>query len=165
MRLTAFELQRYGPFERQRLEFDPRPGCLNLVVAPNGAGKTVLLRAICDLLFGIHPQTAMGFRHGYASMRLMAEAVDPAGRPFRFGRRKGQGNTLIDAAGAELPRETLARVLGPVDQPLLERLFVLGTERLRQGGEELLHSGGALGEALQAAAGGLREAHKVKEGL
>ncbi|MCO6418738.1 AAA family ATPase, partial [Siccirubricoccus sp. KC 17139] len=158
----AFEAHRYGPFDALRLELDPRPGCLNLVLAPNGAGKSVLLRAICDLLFGIPARTPMDFRYGYSGMRLMAEAVDAAGKPFAFGRRKGMGNTLIDAAGAELPREVLRPVLGDVDQPLLERLFVLGTERLRAGGEELLASGGALGAALQAAAGGLRDAHKLR---
>ncbi|WP_149538592.1 AAA family ATPase [Siccirubricoccus phaeus] len=162
MRLACLEAQRYGPFEALRLEFDPRPGCLNLVLAPNGAGKSVLLRAICNLLFGIPARTPMDFRFGYSGMRLAAEAVDAAGRPFAFGRRKGQGNTLVDAAGVELPREALRPVLGEVDQPLLERLFVLGTERLRAGGEELLASGGALGAALQAAAGGLRDAHKLR---
>jgi uncharacterized protein YhaN len=165
MRLTAFEVQRYGNFDRMRLAFDSRPGCINLVAAPNGAGKSVLLRAICDLLYGIPARTPMDFRHGYANMRLFAEAVDGKGATLRFGRRKGMGNTLIDADGAALAPEALRPLLGEVDQPMLERLFVLGTDRLRQGGEELLKSDGALGEALLAAAGGLREAHTLKEWL
>ena len=61
MRLTSLQLQRYGNFETQTLTFDPSPGVINLVVAPNGAGKSVLRGAFCDLLFGIG-----GHGHGHA---------------------------------------------------------------------------------------------------
>ena len=97
MRLTALTLENYGIFQSQRIEFAPAPGRINLLIAPNGAGKSILRNAFCDLLFGIHGQTPMGFRYGYGRMRLMAEAVDPRGRTVSFCRRKGNGNTLIDA--------------------------------------------------------------------
>ena len=72
-------------------------------MALNRAGKSIIRQAFGDLLFGIHGQIPMGFRFGYNGMKLMAEAIGPDRAPFNFGRRKGQGNTLIDADGTPLP--------------------------------------------------------------
>ena len=164
MRLTSLQLTRYGPFEAERIAFDPRPGCINLLLAPNGAGKSVLRQAFCDLLFGIGGQTPMGFRYGYTGMRVFAEALAPDGTPFAFGRRKGQGNTLLDAEGNAVAPGSLAALLGQTDRALLERLFALDTERLRKGGEELLASDGALADALLSA-GGMRTAKRLRQAL
>ena len=84
MRLTSLTLNRYGNFDNQRMTFDARPGVLNLLLAPNGSGKSVLRSAFCDLLFGIGAQTPMGFRYGYPGMRITAEAIDPNQEPFAF---------------------------------------------------------------------------------
>jgi uncharacterized protein YhaN len=165
MRLNALTLCRYGVFDSQRIPFDPAPGRINLLIAPNGAGKSIIRQAFCDLLFGIHAQTSMGFRFGYAGMKLMAEAVGPDGTSGTFGRRKGQGKTLVDADGAPLGETELARLLGHTDRALLERLFALDTERLRKGGEELLASDGAVADALLSAAGGLRRARQLRQNL
>jgi uncharacterized protein YhaN len=165
MRLTSLTVTRYGNFESERLTFDPRPGTLNLLLAPNGAGKTVLLTAFCDLLFGIGGQSPMGFRYPYSGMRISAEAIGPGAQPFAFGRRKGQGNTLLDAAGASLDPATIGRFLGRIDREGLERLFALDTERLRIGGADLLASDGELGAALVSGAGGARDLRRLKRNL
>jgi uncharacterized protein YhaN len=165
MRLLSLTLEHYGIFQAQRIAFDPAPGRLNLLIAPNGAGKSILRNAFCDLLFGIHGQTPMGFRYGYGRMRLMAEAVAANGAPLLFGRRKGQGNTLIGGDGATLDPGALAGVLGHTDRTLVERLFALDTERLREGGRELLASNGSVADALLSAAGGLRRARQVQQSL
>jgi uncharacterized protein YhaN len=165
MRLLSLTLENYGIFQAQRIAFDPAPGRINLLIAPNGAGKSILRNAFCDLLFGIHGQTPMGFRYGYGRMRLMAEAVGPDGTKLVFGRRKGQGNTLIDADSVTLDPGALATVLGRTDRTLVERLFALDTERLREGGRELLASNGSVADALLSAAGGLRRARQVHQSL
>src|SRR5689334_22733659 len=133
MRLTALTLTNYGNFRSERIEFCVRPGTLNLLMAPNGGGKSVLRGAFCDLLFGIGGQSPMGFRYGYPGMRIAAEAVDADGAAFSFGRRKGQGNTLIDLDGATLDPVGMVRRLSGLDRAQLERLFALDTERLRAG--------------------------------
>lgn len=108
MRLTSFTLENYGNFGRLHLALDPELGHLNLVVAPNGGGKTVLRQAFHDLLFGIPGQTKMAFLHGYQGMRLSAEGIDASGGAFTFGRRKGIGNTLVDGAGNSVDPRLLA---------------------------------------------------------
>src|SRR5580698_5598505 len=116
MRLLSLALENYGISQSQRVAFDPAPGRINLLIAPNGAGKSILRNAFCDLLFGIHGQSPMGFRYGYGRMRLLAEAVAPDGTKLAFGRRKGQGNTLIDADSATLDPFALAAMLGHTDR-------------------------------------------------
>ncbi len=161
MRLTSLALTNYGVFQSERIDLDPAPGCINLLIAPNGAGKSILRSAFCDLLFGVGAQTPMGFRYGYRDMRLLAHAETPNGA-FVFGRRKGQGNTLIDADGRRMDPAVLASLLGSADRALLERLFALDTERLRLGGQALLASDGALAEALVSASGGVRQARDIR---
>ncbi len=165
MRLTGLTLANYGNFKSERIAFDARPGVVNLLMAPNGGGKSVLRSAFCDLLFGIGGQSPMGFRYGYGGMRIMADAIAPDGQPFSFGRRKGQGNTLIDADGIALDPETIRRRLGPVNRERLERLFALDTDRLRKGQEDLLASGGDFADALVSGAGGPRDLRAVRRTL
>ena len=169
MRLTGLTLRRYGPFAETALAFDPAPGRINLVLAPNGAGKSVLRHAFGELLFGIGGQTPMGFRHGYPGMQLAATGLAPDGTAVAFTRRKGNKGTLTGggtgAGEAPLEQAWLDRLLGRADAKLLAQLYALDTERLRQGGRELLQSGGALAEALLAAAGGLREASTLRRAL
>ena len=152
MRLESLRLIRYGPFEDLSLALDPTPGRLNLICAPNGAGKSVLRQAFQDLLFGIGGQTPMGFRFGYPGMRLLATAVTSDGRHI-FGRRKGHGNTWTDADGATIDKPAVAAAFDRTDPGALERLFALDTERLRRGGDELLTEGGAVADALLAGSG------------
>lgn len=165
MRLTGLILKRYGPFEDLTLDFDPSPGRINLVLAPNGAGKSVLRHAFGELLFGIGGQTPMGFRYGYPGMQLSASGLGPDGAAFAFTRRKGNKNTLSGDGEVPLEQSWLDRLLGRADARLLSQLFALDTERLRQGGRDLLSSGGTLADALIAAAGGLREASVLRRSL
>jgi uncharacterized protein YhaN len=155
VRLSSFLLENYGNFENVELSLDPQPGHINLIVAPNGGGKTVLRRAFRDLLFGIPGRSTMGFRFGYSGMRLLAKGVDNTGASFVFGRRKGISNTLIDADGNSLDWSILKPLVGEADEALFERLFALDSQLLRSGAEAMLASGGDLAEALFAAGSGI----------
>ncbi len=164
MRFASLTLERYGNFERQAIRLDPRPGRLNLLLAPNGAGKSVLRRAFTDLMFGIGGQSPMGFRFGYPGIRLAAELLDADGRTVRLVRRKGQGGTLLDGEGRD-GTALLAGLLGGTDARRLQQMFSLDTERLRAGGRELLETGGDLAEALLSAGSGLRRARELERGF
>ena len=154
MRLSSLRLLRYGPFEDLVVSLDPTPGRLNVICAPNGAGKSVLRQALTDLLFGIGGQTPMGFRYGYQGMRLAASAVMADGSVQAFGRRKGMGVTWTDGEGVQLQGPpAVAGAFARTDPRALERLFALDTERLRTGGNELLAAGGAVADALLSASG------------
>jgi uncharacterized protein YhaN len=163
MRLTSFSLKNYGNFADVRLPLDPRPGLINLVVAPNGGGKTVLRNAFHDWLFGIPGQTKMAFRFGYGGMGLLAEGIDGNGAAFAIGRRKGIGNPLIDAQGNSLDRRMLDRLIGEADEALFERLFALDTDLLRRGATSILNTGGDLAEALFAAGSGIASLRRLRE--
>ncbi|RKK02829.1 hypothetical protein EBE87_14725 [Pseudoroseomonas wenyumeiae] len=166
MRLTRLTLRQYGSFADASLRLDPAPGRINLVLAPNGAGKSVLRQAFGDLFFGIGGQTPMAFRHGYSGMQVLAEGIGPDGASFVLDRRKKVGAAaLLGADGQPLPPASLTRLTGPADRALLDRLFALDTEKLRAGGQALLASGGALAEALLQAAGGMRQARDLRQAL
>ena len=156
MRLRRLLIEQYGCFERADLAFAAEPGRINLVVAPNGAGKSVLRQAFHDLLFDIPLQSAMKFRFDYPGMALHAEAVAADGTPFGFGwvrRGKPQRTTTDPARFAELRAGCTSRQF--------EQLFALDTHRLRQGGTDL-KGGETLAGALLSGTGELAPAKAVR---
>ncbi len=154
MRLSRLVLDRYGPFESLELPFDSTPGRLNVIIAPNGFGKSVIRTAIGNLLFGIPATTQMNFRHGNDRMRLRAEVEGPGG-VLSLVRRKGNGNTLALEDGSLVQPEVLRQLIGNADMAVFRELFGLDTDLLRSGGRELIRSQGRLGQVLFAAGGGL----------
>jgi uncharacterized protein YhaN len=154
MQLGKFRLERYGPFEQLDLPFDPTPGRVNLIVAPNGYGKSVIRRAIHEFLFGIEARTPMTFRFGTERMRLLAEVVHQ-GATQSLVRRKGNGNTLAHVDGPEIPQDQERRLLDGATETVFRELFGLDTALLRSGGRELIRSQGRLGQVLFAAGGGM----------
>ena len=156
MRLRRLLIEHYGCFERADLAFAAEPGRINLVVAPNGAGKSVLRQAFHDLLFDIPLQSAMKFRFDYPGMALHAEAVAADGTPFGFGwvrRGKPQRVTTDPARFAELRAACTSRQF--------EQLFALDTHRLREGGTDL-KGGETLAGALLSGTGELAPAKAVR---
>ena len=165
MRLRQLRLECYGNFADAALELDDRPGRINLIVAPNGAGKSVLRRAVSELLFGIHPQTPMNFRYEYNRMRLVttvAFADDPA---VAFVRRKGSTNTLTNADGKPVHPSIPNRLPREAERKRLERLFMLDSATLREGGKALLQTDGDLADALLSSAGDLGSARTLAADL
>jgi uncharacterized protein YhaN len=154
MRFENFRIERYGPFEELDLPFDPTPGRVNLIVAPNGYGKSVIRRSINEFLFGIEARTPMTFRFGTERMRLLADVVQD-GTTRALVRRKGNGNTLALADGSEVGADETRRLLGGANEAVFQELFGLDTTLLRSGGRDLIRSQGRLGQVLFAAGGGM----------
>ena len=166
MRLRNLTLDRYAVFDHALLTLDPTPGCVNLIVAPNGAGKSVLVDAFSDLLFGIHAQSPMAFRFDdYAGMRLKADTLID-GAAVTLVRRKGLRNTLTDGDSRPIDPATMKRWLGSIaDRERLQRLFALDSHRLRQAEGLLLNTDGDLADALLSGTGDLHSARELRNEL
>jgi uncharacterized protein YhaN len=154
MRFARLHIPAFGPFTNLDLIFPAQGGDLHVIYGSNEAGKSSLLRAFRDLLFGIHSQSTDNFVHEYKKLRIKAEIVSRAGKRLTFQRRKGNKNTLLDADGNELADNVLRPFLGSVDQDYFSAMFGLGTIELRKGAEQLLRGKGDIGNALFSASMG-----------
>lgn len=161
MRFRRLDLIRFGHFTDRALEFPERTPDIHFAVGPNEAGKTTVMRAVEDLLFGIGIRTPYSFLHPYAALRLGA-VLESRGEIFEFRRRKGSKGTLLDPEDAPLPggERRLAAFLGRADREFFGRMFNLGHERLARGGREILKSDGELGRTLFSAGSGLLDLRK-----
>ena len=151
MRFERVSIPAYGPFTGFELALPVGGSDCHLIYGPNEAGKSSLLRAMRDLLYGIHPQTPENFLHPYRDLRIAGRISNSAGRSLGFQRRKGTKNTLLDDAGNVLPDDALSAFLGVVDRTFFSAMFGLGAVELREGAQALLHGRGELGQALFSA--------------
>ncbi len=154
MRFRRLEIPAFGPFTNLDLQFRAEPGDLHVIYGANEAGKSSLLRAIRDLLFGIHGQSADNFLHGYADLRIKGEVGNRAGGQLVFQRRKGSKNTLLNADGQPVTEAALVPFLGGVDSSYFSAMFGLGARELHDGAQQLLRGEGNLGNALFSASMG-----------
>ncbi|MBP1807440.1 YhaN family protein [Rubellimicrobium aerolatum] len=155
MRLERLTLERYGHFADRTLDLGGDGVRLHVVFGPNEAGKSTLLAAVGDLLFGFPHRTPFGFRWDTSELRLAATVTNDAGERLAFKRRKGRDRTLLGETGAPLPEGALDRFLGSADRGLFERMFGLDHARLRDGGAAMLQAGGDLTRSLFEAGSGL----------
>ena len=164
MRILSLSLLAFGPFAGTTLSFSREPR-LELVFGPNEAGKSTMLRAVGDLLFGVPPVTRDAHRHKTTELRIGATLLGPDGEAWEVQRRKGKSNTLLLPSGEPADEAKLARWLGGVSRPLFERTYGLDHERLREGAEELLSVGGDASESLFAASLGAVGLHSLRRQL
>lgn len=165
MRFQQLQIPAFGPFTNLDLQFPGQPVDLHVIYGANEAGKSSLLRAIRDLLFGIQPQSGDNFLHGYSELRIKGEVRNRAGEQLVFQRRKGNKNTLLDADGQPLPDNALVPFLGGVDASYFSAMFGLGFHELHEGAQQLLRGEGDLGKALFSASMGGTPVQKVVEAL
>lgn len=164
MRIDYITLPAFGMFTGKTLRFAEGKG-IHLIYGPNEAGKSTLLQAIGDGLFGIPGQTAHAFLHKPSQLRIELGLQLADGTKLAFRRRKGVKNTLLDLDDKALPEEILEPFLGGLGRGDFEDMFGLDHLRLRDGGRRLLESGGDLGQSLFEAASGMRYLQEVFGGL
>lgn len=157
MRLDRIELIRFGHFSARQIDLTPRDPDFHLVYGDNEAGKSTLLRGISALFFGVPARTPDVHSCKGSELRLGA-TISSGGKIFSFRRRKGTTGTLLSPQDAQIEEASLAVFLKELDHERFEQFFGLNHQRLREGGEELLHGKGDVGSALFQAAGllGLR---------
>ena len=156
MRIASLELARYGHFTDRVLEFPEGARDFHVVFGANEAGKSTVLAAIEDLLFGIPQRSPYRFLHDYREMRIGATIENAAGA-FSFFRRKGGSDSLVDAAGNPVAggEGRLGSLLAGTDRAFFERMFSLDHGRLEAGGRDILDSKDDAGQAIFAAGAGL----------
>lgn len=165
MRFQTLHVPAFGPFTNVELTFPDNPIDLHIVYGANEAGKSSLLRAFRDLLFGIHGQSSDNFLHDYKALRIKGTISNQAGTELIFQRRKGNKNTLLDVNGEPLPDSALAAFLGSVDQAYFSTMFGLGFQELHAGAAQLLRGEGDMGHALFSASMGGTPVQKVVQAL
>jgi chromosome segregation protein len=155
MRFEALVLDRYGHFTDKCLDLSGHDIRLHIVHGRNEAGKSTILAAIADLLFGFPARTGFNFLHDYESLRLSGTIVSRNGEKLGFKRRKGNARTLRSEADQVLPECTLLPFLGGADRAVFERMFGLDHQRLRDSGRRMMEADGDLGRSLFEAGSGL----------
>ena len=168
MRFAELELLRYGHLEDCHLRFageqpDLQPD-LQIVFGANEAGKSTIMAAIGDLLFGFPHSTPYGFRFDKQLLRvgarLQADGIDVVCR-----RKKGRVGTLLDGQDRPLAEDGLTGMLAGYDSESFQRMFSLDHARLRQGGRAILEAQDDIGQAIFAAGSGLIGVAAVLAGL
>lgn len=165
MRLLELRLERYGHFESVTLPLDATGCRLHVILGSNEAGKSTLLDAISDLLFGFPARSPYGFRFDNKLLRVGAAIESADGTRLEVVRRKGTKNTLVTADNEAVDDAILSRMLGGATRAVFEDLFALNEERLREGGRDFVAGKGNVGEALFSASGLVADVRKVLDRL
>ncbi len=150
MRFDSLKIPAFGPFTSCSLEFKNSQPDLHVIYGANEAGKSSLLRAIHNLLYGIPNSTADSFLHDYKKLRVGATVSDGENQ-LTFQRRKGYRGTLLDAEQNTIDEGKLKAFCGSVNDEFFSHMFGLSTENLRTGAANLLSGEGELGTLLFSA--------------
>ncbi len=159
MRLMRLDLTRYGGFTDRVLDFGPTTSGqpdLHIVHGPNEAGKSTLLNAWLDLLFGIGRTTSFNFLHPYPALQIGA-LLDLPGGERELRRVKKDRDSLTDAQGRPVPDTLLHGAMGGIDRGACADMFALDAVTMERGGDSILSSQGDLGQLLFSASAGLAE--------
>ena len=159
MRLSRLNLTRYGKFTDFVLDFGPKkPGIpdFHVIYGANEAGKTTVLTAYLDFLFGIEKQTPYNFLHNYPTMQI-GGTLEFAEGSREFTRLKRDANSLLDAHMQIVPESAIAIELFGLQREDYRLKFSLDADTLEKGGQNILESKGDLGALLFAATAGIAD--------
>ncbi|EIJ41786.1 hypothetical protein BegalDRAFT_0878 [Beggiatoa alba B18LD] len=157
MKLLHLNLAAFGRFTNKSLDFSATDTNFHVIYGANEAGKSTTRRALTHWLFGIPERTNDAYLHAPDQLRIGGKLRSLTGEELLFYRRKGRKNTLLDWQMNPLPEESLLPFLNGMTEARFTALFCFDHERLRQGGEDLLHGGGDVGESLfEAGTGSLK---------
>ncbi|MBF0294845.1 MAG: AAA family ATPase [Magnetococcales bacterium] len=165
MKFLRLDLEAYGLFTGRTLQLDGEGGGLHLVTGLNEAGKSTVLQAISDLLFGFGRSSSYAFLHDLPALTLSGLLVNRAGARLAIRRHKRNKHPLVDPEGRPLEEGVLLPFLGGVGPEIFAGLYGLSHERLRAGGAAILAGRGEVGSALFEAGSGVQDALRVLEDL
>ena len=156
MRLRRLDLIRYGHFTDSSFELPAAKSDFHIVFGPNEAGKSTVMAAIEDVLFGIPMRSPYNFLHDYGSMRIGAD-LENGSASLEVLRRKGSKDTLLETGGLPITggEGALRPYLADADRSFFERMFSLDHVRLQAGGQEILEARDDVGQMLFSAGAGI----------
>ncbi|NQU26073.1 MAG: AAA family ATPase, partial [Candidatus Nealsonbacteria bacterium] len=164
MRLLRLDLRAFGPFTDVVLDLSGGEHGLHVVYGPNEAGKSSSLRGLRQMLYGIPNNSADNFIHAHPRLRVGATLGRADGTHLELLRRKGAKNTLLESDDkTPLDEDTLRVLLGGVGPEQFEKMFGIDHPSLVAGGQEILHGGGHVGEALFAAGAGIADLRQIRK--
>ena len=156
MKFERLSVEKYGAISEREIDLAEKAG-LVIVFGPNEAGKSTLLCAVRDLLFGVPHTSPHGSIFGNNNMRIGANLRLGDGSVLSLRRRKGRSpGDLTDADGSQVPVGQMEALLGGTDRDRFGALFGLDHISLREGGQKLLDADGEIGRLIVEAGGGLR---------
>jgi uncharacterized protein YhaN len=164
MRISRFDLLRYGKFTDKSIVLPPAVQDFHLIIGPNEAGKSTLRNALQDLFFGIETRSRYNFLYAHSEMRLGA-LIEQGESSLDFIRSKGRSKTLQNAAGTALVDNALLPFTGPVDRVFFDQMFGLNHARLLSGGQEILSASSDMGQLLFQAAAGIGSLGDIRDRL
>jgi len=156
MRFDRLKIPSFGPFTDFSYNFKAKGGRdLHIFHGNNEAGKSSLLRAISNLLYGIESRSKEDFVHSYAQLRIVADLSRNNGESLSVVRRKNPANkSLVNSQGEVIADAYWQAFLGHIDKARFHSLFGLGAVELQQGNDVLLSTGGEVDAALAVASSG-----------
>jgi len=160
MKLRHLELENYGIHVEQSFAFETHS--LQIVYGRNEAGKSTLLQAVRELLFGFLHAKINPFAPDSTKKKMKATALLTMadGTDLQVVRRQGNKNTLSGTYGdTEIDEDRWKQLISGADQRLYEHVFGFSLKELATGEESLKEAN--LDEALFG--GGLGRLHDYKE--
>jgi len=160
MRIEKLNLNRYGHFTDFELDFThSNSSDLHIVYGPNEAGKSTILSAIVDLLFGIPQRSAYSFLHDYKIMEIDAR-LKQQDTTLNIKRFK---NSLTNDHNQKIPESSID--LHGFNRDDFRSRFSFDEAELEKGGEAILGNNGDLGAALFSATSGIADFSSAIEAL
>jgi len=166
MKILELRLIAHGPFTDMVIDLSGGNEGLHIIYGPNEAGKSSVLRALQNLLYGIPERSTDDFLHPYSKMRIGAAIQSSKGDVLEFVRRKGRSNTLrLEDDKTVIEESLLSRFLRGVDADLFVTMFGIDHADLVRGGKEIIRGGGSMGQLIFAAGSGASNLRGVQEQL
>jgi len=160
MKLRHLELENYGIHVEQGFAFPPHN--FQIIYGRNEAGKSTLLQAVRETLFGFLHARSNPFAPDSTKkkMKATAQLTMGDGTELQIVRRQGNKNTLSGIyQDEEIDEDRWKQLISGADQRLYEHVFGFSLKELATGEESLKEAN--LDEALFG--GGLGRLHDYKE--
>lgn len=165
MRIDRLDINSYGHLRERTLKFAKAPAGLTIIVGPNEAGKSTIMRALQAFLFGIDRRTTDDYGAGVRTLSVGGRLRSSDGEKLTAVRTGMASNPLTGPDGEPLPPESVAEFFAFADRSLFSTLFFIDHRELTERSEQLLSSNGEIGRLVFGAGLGSVDLNAVLSAL